>query len=317
MVLATAVIKKLGSHFPGAQIDFLLRKGNESLLNNNPYLHKVIIWNKKERKYRNLFGVIKKVRSEKYDLVVNLQRFFSTGLITGLSGAKRTVGFDKNPLSFLFSRKVKHLISETKPYRHEVERNNDLVKDITDDVFVRPELYPSAEDFALVNEFCQAPYITMSPSSVWFTKRYPFERWVKLASLVPPAYKIYLLGGKDNAEECELLRSQAGHPGIVNLAGKLSFLQSSALMKGAFMNYVNDSAPLHFTSAVNAPVMAIFCSTVQSFGFTPLSDHSIIAEIEYELPCRPCGLHGKKACPQKHFKCGHDIRIEKLLAPFT
>lgn len=317
MVLATAVVNKLGTYFPGATIDFLVRKGNESLLNNNPYLHEVLVWDKKEQKYRNLFRMIKKVRKEKYDLVVNLQRFFSTGLITALSGAKRTVGFDKNPLSFLFSRKVKHLISETKPYRHEVERNNDLINDITDDIFVRPELFPSAEDFALVNEFCQAPYITMSPSSVWFTKRYPFESWVKLAKMIPADHKIYLLGGKENTAECEELRRQAGHPGMVNLAGKLSFLQSAALMKGAFMNYVNDSAPLHFASAMNAPVTAIFCSTAKSFGFTPLSDHSIIAEIDYELPCRPCGLHGKKECPQQHFKCGHDIRIEKLLAPFA
>ena len=97
------------------------------------------------------------------------------------------------------------------------------------------------------------------------------------------------------------------------MAGRLSFLQSAAMMKTAVMNYVNDSAPLHFASAVNAPVTAIFCSTVRAFGFTPLSERSFIVETTSALPCRPCGLHGKKECPLQHFKCGYSIEIKQLL----
>ena len=97
------------------------------------------------------------------------------------------------------------------------------------------------------------------------------------------------------------------------LAGKLSFLQSAALMKQAKMNYVNDSAPLHFTSAVNAPVTAIFCSTIPAFGYTPLSDRSFIVETKEHLICRPCGLHGRKACPLGHFKCAYGIETAQVL----
>ena len=50
VVLATIIIEKLHSNFPDAQIDFLLRKGNEGLLQNHPYLNEVLIWNKKENK---------------------------------------------------------------------------------------------------------------------------------------------------------------------------------------------------------------------------------------------------------------------------
>jgi heptosyltransferase-2 len=84
-------------------------------------------------------------------------------------------------------------------------------------------------------------------------------------------------------------------------------------MKDAAMNYANDSAPLHFASAMNAPVTAIYCSTVPSFGFTPLSDKSFIVETDQKLTCRPCGLHGRKACPLGHFNCAHTIRTEQLL----
>jgi heptosyltransferase-2 len=71
---------------------------------------------------------------------------------------------------------------------------------------------------------------------------------------------------------------------------------------------------MHFASAVNAPVAAIYCSTLPSFGFGPLSDKRFVIEIEEKLYCRPCGLHGHKACPQGHFRCALDIRDEQLLA---
>jgi heptosyltransferase-2 len=98
---------------------------------------------------------------------------------------------------------------------------------------------------------------------------------------------------------------------VENLAGTLSFLQSAALMAGAEMNYVNDSAPLHMASAMNAPTTAVFCSTVGSFGFTPLADVQRVVETNHSLPCRPCGLHGHQACPQGHFRCA-DIPISKV-----
>ena len=98
------------------------------------------------------------------------------------------------------------------------------------------------------------------------------------------------------------------------LAGKLNFLSSAALMKNAAMNYTNDSAPLHFASAIDAPVTAIFCSTVPAFGFYPLSSKSFIVETTEALTCRPCSLHGLKACPLGHFKCANTIETSQLLS---
>jgi len=88
---------------------------------------------------------------------------------------------------------------------------------------------------------------------------------------------------------------------------------AAALMKNAVMNYTNDSAPLHFASAMDAPVTAIFCSTVPSFGFYPLSSRSFVAETKEKLECRPCSLHGLRACPLGHFKCARTIETAQLL----
>lgn len=313
VVLATALVEKLAAAMPDATIDFLLRKGNESLLTNNPHLQEVLIWNKKENKRRNLFLMVKEIRKRKYDKVINLQRYFATGLFTAFSGGKETIGFDKNPLSFLFSKKIKHSIGKKEGIKHEVERNNDLISSFTGPEIFKPKLYPSESDFKKIAPYTETPYVTMTPSSVWFTKQYAFEKWVELADRFPADRKIFLLGGKDNIKECEDLKNKSVNKNVEVLTGTLSFLQSAALMKTAEMNYVNDSAPLHFASAVNAPVTAIFCSTVPAFGFTPLSDQSFIIETEEKLNCRPCGLHGYKACPEKHFKCALSIQTDRLL----
>ncbi len=110
--LATALIEKLHQHFPDAEIDFLVRKGNESLLSNHPFLHETLIWDKKKNKLKNLFRLLGKIRKRKYDKVINVQRFAATGFITAFSGAKEKIGFDKNPWSFLFSKKIKHIIGD-------------------------------------------------------------------------------------------------------------------------------------------------------------------------------------------------------------
>ena len=90
-------------------------------------------------------------------------------------------------------------------------------------------------------------------------------------------------------------------------------LQSAALMEGALMNYVNDSAPMHLASAMNAPTTAIFCSTIPAFGFGPLSDNCVVIESSQKLNCRPCGIHGSKFCPEKHFNCAEKISVKSLL----
>lgn len=313
VVLATGIIEKLHRHFPDAQIDFMVRKGNEGLLKNHPFLREVLVWDKQQDKMKNLLKLLRYVRSRQYDKVINVQRFAATGLLTAFSGAKETIGFDKNPFSRFFTKKIKHLISEGAVTRHEIERNNELIKGFTGEEIMKPRLYPAAADQEAVKPYQQAPYITISPASVWFTKQYPADKWISFLQQLTPAYKVYLLGGPGDAGMAETIKEKTPHLSVVNLCGKLNFLQSTALMKQAVMNYVNDSAPMHFASAVNAPVTAVYCSTLPSFGFGPLSDKRFIVEIPGPLACRPCGLHGRKACPLGHFKCAYDIKDGQLL----
>ncbi|HTA82518.1 MAG TPA: glycosyltransferase family 9 protein [Bacteroidia bacterium] len=309
IILATPVIEKLHQYFPDAHIDFLLRKGNEGLLAGHPYLNKVLIWDKKTSKLSNLNQIIADVKREKYDKVINLHRFGSSGLVTLFSGAAEKIGFHKNPFAFCYTKKVRHVIGNGK---HEVERNIELIADFTDNKKTNPRLYPSVKDIEQVKQYKAKPYICIAPSSVWFTKQFPKHKWIEFLDAINGRYKVYLIGAASDKELCNQIIASSRNKEIENLSGKLSFLQSASLMQDAVMNYVNDSAPMHIASAVNAPVTAVFCSTVPAFGFGPLSDKSYVVETEENLDCRPCGLHGYKACPKGHFKCAETIKIEKL-----
>ncbi len=311
VVLATPLIEKLHHFFPEAEIDFLLRKGNEPLLSGHPYIHEVMVWDKKKNKTTNLVRMLLRIRRNKYDKVINLQRYFATGLLTAFSNAKEIIGFDKNPLSFLFTRKVSHRVGGDQAI-HETTRNLELIREFTDNSFFKPKLYPSSNDYSSIDALIVSKFVTISPASVWFTKQFPSSKWNSFIKSIPQELGIYLLGGPGDIILCKSISESSERSGLKVLTGSLSFLQSAALMSRASMNYVNDSAPMHFASAMNAPVTAVYCSTIPEFGFGPLSDIRHIIEIDKPLYCRPCGLHGFKSCPEKHFKCAMDIKTEQF-----
>ncbi|PWL30453.1 MAG: heptosyltransferase [Fluviicola sp. XM-24bin1] len=304
VILATPVVSELHRLFPEATIDFLVKKGNESLLANNPKIRNVITFDKSKGKYKSIRRFIKQFRKERYDLVVNLHRFGSSGLIAGFSRGKQRIGFDKNPFAWRYTKKYPHKIGNG---THEVERNLSLIQEFGASNIVRPELFPSEDDFKKVATYQNEKYICIAPASVWFTKALPESKWGELIKNNNDK-QVYILGGPDDRDLTERILSQVPDSKVKNLCGELSLLQSAALMKGAERNYVNDSGPLHLASSMNANVTAFFCSTVPEFGFGPLSDNSEIKQVQ-NLDCRPCGLHGHQECPKGHFKCGNEIVI--------
>lgn len=313
VVLATALLESLHQKNPNTAISILVRKGNEALFKAHPFLDQVLVWDKQQNKYGHWLQLLFAIRKNKFDAVVNVQRYTATGLWTALSGAKMKIGFDKNPFAFLFSHPIAH--QSVGNGLHEIERNHALLAPIGTLPKAKPALYPSIQDEKMVKSYQAQPYLCMAPASVWFTKQFPMHQWVNLLQTIPFEGPIYLLGGPGDKALNDQIIQLLQKPNLVNMAGRLSFLASAALQKNAVLNYVNDSAPMHFASAVNAPVAAIYCSTIPDFGYGPLSDTSFIIETKQALPCRPCGLHGKKQCPLGHFNCAESIELEQIYLP--
>ena len=314
VILSTALAESLHNLYPDLKIDYLIKNGYQGLFAGHPFIRKVHTFDKSKGKYRNIFQLISEFRKTGYDAVINVQRFASSGLITALSGARLKCGFGKNPFSFAFNHKSRHIISHTSPSGHEITRNHSLISWIQNIKPAKPALYPDISNAGEnIKDLFKQPFITISPSSLWFTKQYPAEKWIELIQALPSGIRVVLLGGRDDRGLCESIRSRSASRNIEVFAGELNFLMSAYVMKGAVMNYVNDSAPMHLASAVNAPVTAVYCSTVPQFGFGPLSDNASVVETRHSPSCRPCGLHGHKQCPEKHFSCALSIETEQLL----
>ena len=323
VILSTSVIEKLHAFYPHAQIDFLLRKGNHGLLQNHPYIKNLWIWDKAQ-KWSSWWTILKSVRQEKYDLVINLQRYTSMALLAALSKGKTIVGYDSAWPSKFYTQSFKHELDITGKTQspHEVERYQTLIEAYTDKIAAKPKLYPTlAHKEFVAAKFLEwssgtisleMPYVCMAPASVWFTKQLPIAKWIELGNKLSDDIAIVFLGGPGDKALCDSVIAQIPNKKIINTAGGFNFMQSAIAMQYAKMNYVNDSGPLHIASAMDAPSTAFFCSTMPEFGFRPLSTQSCVAATKEALDCRPCGVHGYKSCPKGHFKCGN-IAVEDYL----
>ena len=309
VILATAMLESFHAQSPDTRIDILVRKGNESLFEGHPFVNQVLVWEKKENKVANLLRLARRIRSTRYAVVINAHRFASSGLLTWFSGSGLKVGFHKNPFSFTYTHSFEHEFDG----RHETERNHQLIRSVfPNSTLSKPKLYPSKLDYDKVQQYRNGDYVCIAPTSVWYTKQWPIEKWTGLCNELTEKQVIYLLGAPSDVGACAQIISNTTHPNVVNLSGKLSLLQSAALMDGATQNYVNDSAPMHLASSVNASTTAIYCSTIAQFGFGPLSDDARVLETSENLDCRPCGLHGHAACPKGHFNCSN-IEISTVI----
>lgn len=322
-ILASHFARAVKNEFPDAKIHFFLRKGNESVIQGLPTIEKVWVWDKVGGKTRNLFRLIAELREIRFDYIFNLHRHFNSGLVSALMKSQYKVGFRQNPLSAFYTHRADHQIphhpkENEKVVWHEVQRNLQLIQLVKPSFEIshnmkdyRPELPVQAKHLEKVARYKQGKYFVVAPASVWFTKAWSESKYRELTQELSKRGRVLFIGAPGDKELCDRIRKDI--PNTENLCGELNLIDSAALMKDAVRVFVNDSAPLHLASCVNAKTTAIFCSTVPAFGYTPLAQDSVVVDVGDALSCRPCGLHGYKACPLGHFKCSLDIDVNRVL----
>jgi ADP-heptose:LPS heptosyltransferase len=322
-ILASHFAAAVKAHYPDSKIHFFLRKGNESVIQGLPSIEKVWVWDKAGGKTKNLLRLIGELRKTKFDYVFNLHRHFNSGLVTSLMHSKVKAGFKQNPLSSFYSHRADHLIPHSsaeneKVFWHEVQRNLQLIQLIDPQYKIsnnmkdyRPELPLQPKHFEKVAKYKTKEYFVVAPASVWYTKAWSESKYRELTLELSKKGKVIFIGAPGDKELCDRIRMDI--PETENLCGELNLLDSAALMQDARRVFVNDSAPLHLASCVNARTTAIFCSTVPAFGYIPLALDSVVVDVRQTLSCRPCGLHGYKSCPLGHFKCSLDIEVSRVL----
>ncbi len=174
-------------------------------------------------------------------------------------------------------------------------------------------------------------FFILAVGSVWKTKKYPIEHWVDVAFEFlskQPNYFCVLTGGPTDKEDIDnfinlfigksnkLKESQSLISQLINAAGLFSLSEFALFTSYAKFVLSNDSSPVHFASAFNIPIVAIFGPTIPEFGFAPTSSKSIVIsykdEMGLKLPCQPCSIHGKNVCPKGHHKCMKDLKPLKV-----
>ena len=308
-ILISSLLEKMRNESPETIIHLLVRKGNESIFQAYPHANLAQVWAyDKKQKWASWRSLQKDLRAEKFDQVFVAQRFFGMGLLSLSIGAKKVIGFDKNPLSWFFTERVTHDWGNGK---HETERNTALLS-----TWLGPKVYMPFLSLAGDNVVPVENYICISPGSVWETKRLPIQKWIDFIHLLPRDQAIVLMGSPNEKHlSDEIEQACPGWP-IFNETGKHALLASASIFAQSKGNFVNDSGPMHLSSAVNAPTVVVFCSTIPDFGFGPLAEHSQIIEVTEKLDCRPCGDHGKKICPLGHYACGNNISSQKMLLAY-
>ena len=310
-VLITSLLEKIRHESPQTKVQLLVRAGLEPIFEAYPHDVLTKVWGyDKSKKLTSWLALRKQLSKENFDHVFVVQRYFGMGLLSVSIGAKKVTGFRENPVSFLFQESIKHRFGQGV---HEVERNNDLVEKWLGKQFFGPFLSPTP----YVPTGLEAKkYLCISPGSVWETKRLPLQTWIDFIHGLPKDQAVVLMGAPNEAELSAKIAAACTHHNIHNLTGKLGLQEAIGVYQEAALAFVNDSGPMHICSAVNTPTVAVFCSTTPDFGFGPLSTWNRVIEAKEKLACKPCGSHGKNACPLVHYACGHGIQGNQLLEAY-
>jgi len=308
VILSTGFIRELKKGFPDAKIDLITTPISSKLFSSNPYLKRIYSFDKKGiRGVLNFYKLVRELRSNSYDAAFSLHLSTRSSLIIKKSGIPVRIG---NPrMSWLT-----HPIKVPKGL-HMIDRYIGLLKpfvefypDSETELHLSKKETEKSEQIVLNDEKFK---IGIAPGSIWETKKWPSEYFAELVShLKKYNISLYFIGSKEDFDLSEKIISE-NSDFCKNFAGKLSLLESAALIKKMDLMITNDSAPLHMANAVKTDVISFFGPTVKKFGCYPYRQNDIILEID--LDCRPCGTHGGKVCPENHFRCMREITPQKVL----
>ncbi len=317
VIHALPFLKAIRGRYPDAVISWLINRGIDEIIRDNPNLDEVILFERKRwggfddigYKFKGLTEFIRELRQKGFDLVIDLQGLFRSGIITYLSGADYRIGF-ANAREFspvFYNYKVSHPPIEM----HAVDRYlfiaKELGADITQkDFTINIPVKEKGYIDGLIGKDKKRPLIAINPSARWETKMWPLKRYAELIDAIAAKLKAQpvLIGSKeDEVRINEMLSMTKSKP--LNLSGKTSLLQLSALLKKADLLITNDSGPMHIAAAVGTPVVAIFGPT-RPVRTGPYGNGHVVLQSAH--PCVNCL---KKRC--NDLKCMEAITVDDVL----
>lgn len=311
VILTTPLIRCLRARFPGAQIDFLVKKEFAMVLSGNPHINNIITFDKSKNR-KELRRIRMQVQLERYSVILDIQKnirsmLVCVGMRTGVTGYSKKILARELLIRFKIN-----IYKEIKPVYLRYFESVETLGVVYDGKGT--EVFPSVEEEEKIsgilkqnNISSQSPVLVIAPGAQWENKRWTVEGYAEASDTFCTQNGAIpvLIGGPGDVEICgqvqELMKTTA-----LNLAGKLSLMGSASMLGRAGMVFTNDTGMLHMAQAMKAPVVGIYGPTTRELGFFPLPENSRVAEID--ISCRPCTQKGLHTCPKKHFRCMNDIK---------
>ncbi len=271
VVLATPVIENLRRRFPRARISFLTEEASADVLRWNPFLDDLIVlpvrrwkragfrrsWREQARFYRNL-------RRKRFDLAIDLFGNPRSAVLTWLTGAQDRVGY-----AFRVRRLAYNIVvNPPEQAGHEVLFHLEALEALDVPVATdRPVVaIPGSADARARNWLDEnvpenRAVVGLNPGGGWTVKRWPPDRFGRLADALIDEYGVEVLilwGPGEEGIAAEVAGAMRNRPLLlpaVNLA------ELGAYLKRCLLLVSNDSGPMHMAAALNVPTVGIFGPT--------------------------------------------------------
>ena len=306
--------------YPDAHITWVVEEAAADLIIGHPHLDEVIISRRKSwikdikagKVAATLLEArtfVRRIRSRRYDLVIDFHGLLKSSMVVFLSGGKRKLGYDSwQELSGLFlNEKIPEDMN-----KHAVDRYLDFPRylgaEIHDVEFILPLTDKTKADAKRLldqHHLSEKNYIAVNPIAYWETKLWDNAKFAKLADQIKEELKLDVIFTGSNRTDAADILSRMTKEGI-NLGGKTSLPMLAEIYKCARAVITTDSGPMHLAAAVGTPVIALFGPTDPARTGPYGKGHTVIRA---DLPCSPCLL---KKCPTK--ECMKEITPEQVYA---
>lgn len=329
VLLSSPVFSALKNHLPKAKIDAYIYEEAFPMLEGHPAISTLIGYDRNIKKLsllsrmRKEWEILRRIRKEKYDLVINLTEGDRGAIVCRLSKAKICVGYDPENKGFFGKKKIySHIVKKCHTLRHTVERNLDSLRVIG----IFPEREKRALTFTLPPEilgktarfleemgFSSQGFYLIHPTSRWRFKCWPEEKVKELVKrLLDQGNQVILTSGKEEVET-EMVRkilSGLSHPHLLNLSGKVSLKELGALIFLSRSLLCVDSVSFHIASALQKRVVALFGPTSDVTWGPWQNPHAKV--VAQNFSCRPCYSDG--CAGSKRSDCLHTLAVEQVLS---
>jgi heptosyltransferase I len=316
------LLEVLRRSFPTARIDWLIEEEARPIIEGHKDVDHVIVsfrksWQKKFLTPGQRPAVLKEIkrflqtlRSQQYDLVIDLHGLFKSGILTGLARARRKIGFTggkegsmlfltDRPYPFDYNRHAldryllaaEYLGCSTNSWKGEIpiqERDKERIDRLLTEHF-RPE----------------DTFVAINPMARWITKLWDEERFTSLTGRLQEELSCKVLFTGSLADRPVIDRIiESTNPRPLNLAGRTTLRELAYLYTRCRLIVTTDTGPMHIAAAMGVPIVALFGPTAPWRTGPYGKGHTVIQE---RLECSPCF---KKKC--SHLTCMKSITVEKV-----